>query len=290
MPNLRDIKRRIQSVKNTQQITKAMKLVAASKLRKAQQAIMAARPYALKLMDVLNHLSARCNHDLHPLLDDREGDRWLVLVITADRGLCGSFNGSIIRKTLQVIEENTGKEIQLIAAGKKGYSIFKNRDNKILHNYSGWTRDFDYLKAIEIGDTLAALFVENAVDRVYMVYNEFKSVMQQEVVLEQLLPIVPEDLDTGKKDKPMVVDYIYEPDEEAILDTLLKRYMTVEVYRAFLESSASEHGARMTAMDSASRNAGEMIGGLTLTYNKARQAYITKELIEIVNGAEALKA
>ena len=289
MPNLKDIKRRIRSVKNTQQITKAMKLVAASKLRKAQQAIMAARPYAIKMMEVLNHLSARCNQDLHPLLDDREGDRWLILVVTADRGLCGGFNGSIIRKTAQVINENASKQIQLITAGKKGNDIFKNRATEILHDHSGWTRDFDYLTVGEISDTLASLFVEKAVDRVYMVYNEFKSVMQQEVILEQLLPIVPEKLETGKE-KSSVVDYIYEPEEELILDTLLKRYMTVEVYRAFLESTASEHGARMTAMDSASRNAGDMIDGLTLTYNKARQAYITKELIEIVNGAEALKA
>lgn len=289
MPNLRDIKRRIKSVKNTQQITKAMKLVSASKLRKAQEAILSARPYALKLMDVLHHLSARCNHDAHPLLDDRGGKRWLILAITADRGLCGSFNGSIIRKTLQVIDENSDKEIKLITAGKKGQAIFKNRDNEILHDHSGWTRDFNYLKAAGIGSTLAALFSENVVDRVYVLYNEFKSVMQQEVILEQLLPIVPENLGT-EKDSMKVVDYIYEPEEETILGTLLERYMTVEVYRAFLESSASEHGARMTAMDSASRNAGEMIGELTLTYNKARQAYITKELIEIVNGAEALKA
>jgi len=240
-------------------------------------------------MDVLHHLSARCNHDAHPLLDDRDGERWLILMVTADRGLCGGFNGSIIKKAIQVINDNSEKEIQLITAGKKGHAIFKNKKNKILHDHSGWTRGFDYLKAAEIGSTLSTLFSEKKVDRVYVLYNEFKSVMQQEVILEQLLPIVPEKLDTGKGSMS-IVDYIYEPEEEAILNTLLERYMTVEVYRAFLESSASEHGARMTAMDSASRNAGEMIGGLTLTYNKARQAYITKELIEIVNGAEALKA
>ena len=289
MPNLRDIKRRIKSVKNTQQITKAMKLVSASKLRKAQEAIMSARPYALKLMDVLHHLSARCNHDAHPLLDNRDGNRWLILAVTADRGLCGGFNGSITKKVIQVINNNSDKEIQLITAGKKGHAYFKNKENKILHDHSGWTRDFDYLKAAAIGSTLSALFSKKSIDRVYVLYNEFKSVMQQEVILEQLLPIVPEKLDTGKASMN-IVDYIYEPEEEAILNTLLERYMTVEVYRAFLESSASEHGARMTAMDSATRNAGEMIGGLTLTYNKARQAYITKELIEIVNGAEALKA
>ena len=250
---------------------------------------MSARPYALKLMDVLHHLSARWNHDAHPLLDNRDGNRWLILAVTADRGLCGGFNGSITKKAIQVINNNSDKEIQLITAGKKGYARFKNKKNKILHDHSGWTRDFDYLKAAEIGSTLSTLFSEKSIDRVYVLYNEFKSVMQQEVILEQLLPIVPEKLDTGKASMN-IVDYIYEPEEEAILNTLLERYMTVEVYRAFLESSASEHGARMTAMDSASRNAGEMIGGLTLTYNKARQAYITKELIEIVNGAEALKA
>ena len=289
MPNLKDIRRRIKSVKNTQQITKAMKLVSASKLRRAQEAILRARPYALKLMDVLNHLSARCNKDIHPLLEEREGNKVLFLLVTADKGLCGAFNGNIIRKANRFIEENPDKEFLLIAAGKKGNDFFKIRPCKIVHEFIGWTKSFDYLKAAEIGDILAELFMQKAADKVYIVYNEFKSVMQQEVIVEQLLPIVPEKMDS-EKDKMQIVDYIYEPDEEEILDPLLKRYMAVQVYRAFLESSASEHGARMTAMDSATRNAGEMIDGLSLTYNKARQAYITKELIEIVNGAEALKA
>ena len=287
MPNLKDIKRRIRSVKNTQQITKAMKLVSASKLRKAQQAILKARPYAIKMMDVLHHLAARCNHDLHPLLDVREGNRHLLLIITADKGLCGGFNGSIIRKTAQYLKDNAQIESSLIIAGKKGNDVFRNRPVNIMQDIIGWTKDFDYLKAQAIGDNLATLFSEKKVDKVSMIYNEFKSVMQQEIVVEQLLPVVPEKM--ARKDETFIVDYIYEPDEATILDKLLKRYMTVEVYRAFLESSASEHGARMTAMDSATRNAGEMIDGLSLTYNKARQAYITKELIEIVNGAEALK-
>lgn len=286
MPNLRDIKRRIRSVKNTQQITKAMKLVSASKLRRAQEAILSARPYAVKMMEVMNHLAARCNHDQHPLLNDREGNKILLLVITSDKGLCGGFNSNIMRKTNAILKEHSGKQVSLILAGKKGYDILKNKSHKILHQHIGWTRDFDYLKAAEIGDTLAQLFSEKAVDKVYIIYNEFKSVLQQQVTLEQLLPIVPEQLNI---DEP-VVDYIYEPDEESILENLLKRYMEMEVYRAFLESSASEHGARMTAMDNATRNAGEMIGSLTLFYNRSRQAYITKELIEIVNGAEALKA
>ena len=288
MPNLRDIKRRIKSVKNTQQITKAMKLVAASKLRKAQQAILEARPYAVKMMDVLNHLAARCNDDLHPLLDDRrDGNKHLFLIITADKGLCGGFNGSIIRKTAEYMKENPQNENSLIIAGKKGNDIFRNRPVNIIEDHVGWTKNFDYLKAQSIAEKLATLFSEKKVDKVFIIYNEFKSVMAQEVIVEQLLPVVPEKLE--HKEDSFAVDYIYEPDEEAILDELLNRYMTVEVYRAFLESSASEHGARMTAMDSATRNAGEMIGDLTLTYNQARQAYITKELIEIVNGAEALK-
>ncbi len=287
MANLKEIKRRIQSVKNTQQITKAMKLVAASKLRKAQQAILDARPYAIKMMDVINHLAARCNSDLHPMLDDREGKRTLLLIITSDKGLCGGFNGSIIRKTAQYLKDNDQNENSLIVAGKKGNDIFSNRPVTIVEDLVGWTKDFDYLKAQAIGGNLATMFSENKIDKVLVVYNEFKSVMQQEVVVEQLLPVVPEKVEQGKDSVAM--DYIYEPDEETILNVLLKRYVADVVYRAFLESSASEHGARMTAMDSASRNAGEMIDGLTLTYNKARQAYITKELIEIVNGAEALK-
>ena len=287
MANLKEIKRRIQSVKNTQQITKAMKLVAASKLRKAQQAILDARPYAIKMMDVINHLAARCNSDLHPMLDDREGKRTLLLIITSDKGLCGGFNGSIIRKTAQYLKDNDQNENSLIVAGKKGNDIFSNRPVTIVEDLVGWTKDFDYLKAQASGGNLATMFSENKIDKVLVVYNEFKSVMQQEVVVEQLLPVVPEKVEQGKDSVAM--DYIYEPDEETILNVLLKRYVADVVYRAFLESSASEHGARMTAMDSASRNAGEMIDGLTLTYNKARQAYITKELIEIVNGAEALK-
>ena len=287
MANLKEIKRRIQSVKNTQQITKAMKLVAASKLRKAQEAIFDARPYAIKMMDVINHLAARCNSDLHPLLDYREGKRTLLLIITSDKGLCGGFNGSIIRKTAQYLKDNDQDENSLIVAGKKGNDIFCNRPVTIVEDLVGWTKDFDYLKGQAIGENLANMFMENKIDKVLVIYNEFKSVMQQEVIVEQLLPVVPEKMEQDKDS--VTVDYIYEPDEETILNELLKRYIAVEVYRAFLESSASEHGARMTAMDSASRNAGEMIDGLTLTYNKARQAYITKELIEIVNGAEALK-
>ncbi len=283
MPNLRDVKQRIRSVKNTEQMTKAMKLVSASKLRKAQRAIQTARPYAHKMRDVMNHLVARCHTDLHPLLDHREGNRVLLVVITADRGLCGGFNSNIVKMAQKLIMENVDRDISLFIAGKKGLDFFQNRPYTIEDKYLGWTKDFEYLKAVEIGEMLAQLFIEKKTDRIYLVYNEFKSIIQQEVIREQLLPIVPEEVGSD------LTDYIFEPDEETILEDLLKRYMTTQIYRAFLESSASEHGARMTAMDAASRNAKEMIGKLTLFYNRTRQAYITKELIEIVNGAEALK-
>ncbi len=285
MANLSDVKQRIKSVKSTEQITKAMKLVAASKLRKAQEAILTARPYAVKLMDVMNHLAARCNNDMHPLLENREGKKTLLLVVTADRGLCGAFNTNIVKKASQIIKSNPEHEFSLILAGKKGADYFQNRPHKVQEKLIGWTREFDYMQAAKIGESLAQLFIDKVVDKIYVVYNEFKSVMQQEVIQEQLLPIVPETLkETGEP-----VNYIYEPDEETLLEDILKRYMAVEVYRAFLESTASEHGARMTAMDSASRNAKEMIRDLTLFYNRTRQAAITKELIEVVNGAEALK-
>lgn len=268
-------------------MTKAMKLVSASKLRRAQEAILRARPYAVKLMEVMNHLSARCNKDLHPLLNDREGKRILLVVVTSDRGLCGAYNANILKMASQVLEKNPDREFSLICAGKKGYEYFNRRRMNITDKFLNWTKDFDYSNAQSMGAKLADMFIERKADKIYMVYNEFKSVLRQEVVLEQLLPIVPEQLED--KDETLSVDYIYEPDEESILEHLLTRYMTVQVYRAFLEASASEHGARMTAMDNASRNAKEMIGNLMLFYNRTRQAYITKELIEVVNGAEALK-
>ncbi len=287
MPNLQDIKRRIRSVKNTQQITKAMKLVAASKLRKAQEAISNQRPYALKMIEVINHLAARCNQDLHPLLDNRHEQRVIMVVISSDKGLCGGFNASILKSTIQVIEKYEGKELEFIAVGKKGRDFLSNRNKKILKEYVNWTKDFNFQDAAEIGKFLSEAYESNATDKVYVIYNEFKSVIQQKVTVEQVLPIVPEVLDL--KENEFAVDYIYEPDEETILDDLLKRYMNVNIYRACLESIASEHGARMTAMDNATRNAKEMISDLTLFYNRTRQAHITKELIEVVNGSEALK-
>ncbi len=285
MPNLRDIKRRIRSVKNTQQITKAMKLVSASKLRKAQEAMMRARPYALKTKDVMNSLAARCDKNQHPLLADREVKKVLIFFITSDKGLCGGFNSYLNRKANQLIKENEGKEISFLFAGKKGYAFFQNKGFPVVEDYSGWTRNYQFNLTTEISEKLSEVFLSENADKVYIVYNEFKSVIQQEVVAEQLLPIVPGEA----KEEGQEVDYIYEPGQEGILEQLLKMYVETVIHQAFLESSASEHGARMTAMDNASRNAKEMIGQLTLFYNKARQAYITTELIEIVSGAEALK-
>ena len=175
MANLRDIKRRIRSVKNTQQITKAMKLVSASKLRKAQERILSVRPYAIKMMEVLRHLAARAGEDLHPLLSNREGNRIIILVITADKGLCGAFSSGILRKTMQVVRENEGKEISFLVAGRKGRDFMRNRKFKVLHEFTNWAKEFDYLKAAEIGDILSELFINNVADKVYVIYKKFKS-------------------------------------------------------------------------------------------------------------------
>jgi F-type H+-transporting ATPase subunit gamma len=285
MPNLRDIKRRIRSVKNTQQITKAMKLVSASKLRKAQEAMLRARPYALKTKDVMDSLAARCDKDQHPLLNTREVKKVLILLITSDKGLCGGFNSYLNRKTNELIKENEGNEISFLFAGKKGSVFFQNRGFPVVEDFSGWTKGYKFDMSAEISKKLTDVFLEEKADKVYIVYNEFKSVIQQEVIAQQLLPVVPGEA----KESGQEVDYIYEPGQEGVLEQLLKMYVETVIHQSFLESIASEHGARMAAMDNASRNAKEMIGQLTLFYNKARQAYITTELTEIVSGAEALK-
>ncbi len=285
MPNLRDIKRRIRSVKNTQQITKAMKLVSASKLRKAQEAMLRARPYALKTKDVMNSLAARCDKDQHPLLNIREVKKVLILLITSDKGLCGGFNSYLNRKTNQLIKENEGNEISFLFAGKKGNAFFQSKGFSVVEDYSGWTKGYKFNMSADIAKKLTDVFLEEKADKVYIVYNEFKSVIQQEVIAQQLLPVVPGEA----KESGQEVDYIYEPGQEGVLEQLLKMYVETVIHQSFLESIASEHGARMAAMDNASRNAKEMIEQLTLFYNKARQAYITTELTEIVSGAEALK-
>ena len=285
MATLRDIKRRIKSVKNTQQITRAMKLISATKMRKAQEAIIAARPYALKMLNVMSSLACRVDTTAHPLLSRRDEKNVLIVVITSDKGLCGGFNGNIIRKTLRLMEEKKECNISLIVIGKKGRDFFRGKKYNIVKEYIDLSRAFSYQRASNIVKDITDAYTSEQVDSTYVVYNEFKSVIQQKVVSEILLPIPALVCKVGEEP----VDYIYEPSAKEILDELLNKYVGIEVYRSLLESIASEHGARMTAMDSATRNASDMISKLTLNYNRARQAAITREIIEIVSGADALK-
>ncbi len=284
MATLRDIKRRIKSVKNTQQITKAMKMVAAAKLRRAQEDIIAARPYAQKMMNVLSSLAARTKSDSHPLLEVRDVKKVELIVVTSDRGMCGGFNTNIMRLAENFIRNNEDKfDIGLNLVGRKGKDYFKRRGLNIRQDRTLPPGRPNYKLAAEIGQDVAENYVNGQFDEVYVVYSEFKSAMSQRPVVIRLLPIEP--IEAGE----FPGEYIYEPSEEAILSQLLPKHIEVQIFRAILESAASEHGARMTAMDSATKNAKEMIAGLTLKYNRARQAAITKELMEIIGGAEALK-
>jgi F-type H+-transporting ATPase subunit gamma len=290
MPSLKAIRRRISSVKNTRKITKAMKMVAASRLRKAQSAILELRPYAIDTHEVLSSVARRAGEaDVHPLLARRAAKEVMLVVITSDRGLCGGFNASINRAADQYLKSplHEHEHITLATIGRKGRDYFRRRNREIRHEFTKIFDGLDYQKAAEIARVIIASYTkeDSDIDAVYLVYNEFKSAMTQKVTVEQLLPItplpVPED-DGG-------VDFIYEPTKKALLNRLLPMYVEVELYRALLESQASEHGARMTAMEAASNNANELIARLTLDYNRARQAAITKELMEIIGGAEALK-
>jgi len=288
MPSLKDIRKRIGSVKNTQKITRAMKLVAAAKLRRSQHAITVARPYALELMKVIGDLAERGGREAHPLLQERaDGKRAYLVVLTADRGLAGAFNAGVIRRTEQWLADE-GQEyddVQLHVVGRKGRDYFRRRPVNMVATEPAPTPDDGLIASRELANKVASLFANDQTDRVFVAYNEFKSAISQEVVVEQLLPVVPVPL---PEDAPPT-DFIYEPGRVELLDHLLPLYVQVELYRAFLESVASEFGARMSAMDNATRNASEMISKLTLQYNRARQAAITKELLEIIGGAEALK-
>ncbi len=285
MATLRTIRRRIASVKNTQQITNAMKMVAASKLRRAQESILRSRPYALKMLEVLSSLAARTSPDAHPLLVTREPRKVEILVVTSDRGMCGGFNTSIFRATEHFMREHPEWEFSLVIAGRKAYDYFKRRPTPIRKFSVNVLANVQFASAIALGEDMVAAFLEGGSDRVYMVYNEFKSAIQQRVTVEQLLPIKPmEGLEEHE-----AVEYLYEPGEEAILEALLPRHINIQLFRVLLESAASEHGARMTAMDSATKNAREMIDRLTLLFNRTRQASITKELMEVISGAEAIK-
>ncbi len=301
--SLRDIRKRITSVRSTQKITKAMKMVAAAKLRRAQESMLAVRPYAAKMFEMLNSLAQRASTEAHPLLAFREPKRVEVVVFASDRGLCGAFNMNLIQRTERFLAEEKGRaeEIALSFFGRKGRDYFRKRKVNIRREYVNYFGKVDYLLASRLGQELVRDYIDNRVDRIYLLYSEFRSAIQQRVVLKRILPVTSAEslqgdeggaAETSKapgKSALKGVDYLYEPSEGEILDKLLPMYVEVQVYQALLETVASEYGARMTAMENATTNAAEMIDKLTLIYNKARQASITKELIEIVSGAEALK-
>ena len=317
MPSLLDIKRRIRSVKNTQQITKAMKMVSAAKLRRSQDRILGTRPYALELAKVttklaqaariqaLETIDAEAADDLdeplgdsyedgaeaggiHPLLDVRPEEKVLLVVVSGDRGLAGSFNANVLRRARQAVTQ--WQNVELLLLGKKGADFFGRRTVPVRKAYRELFSDVTYEAAHGIAEDVAEAYSDGTYDAVYVIYNQFKSVMQQDLTVERLLPIpVGEEGEAGKAGGAAATDYLFEPSPEGILADVLPRYVTFQVYRVLLESQAAEHAARMTAMDSATRNAGEMIEKLTLNYNRARQAAITKELIEVVSGANALE-
>jgi F-type H+-transporting ATPase subunit gamma len=285
MPSLIDLRRRIRAVKNTQQITKAMKMVSAAKLRRAQDAMFAARPYARKMMEVLNSLATRAEPGAHPLLQEHGDEKVLLVIVTADKGLCGGFNANIIRAAARFLDEARGQErhLELDLVGRKGRDFFRRRRYRVRSEHIGLFQSLQFPVAQRIAQSLIRSYVAREVDRIHIVYNEFKTVIAQKVVVEQLLPI--RKLQFDPKEPPL--DYLYEPTPRAIFDEMLPKHVEVQVWRALLESAAAEHGARMAAMDAATNNAGEMIDRLTLYMNKVRQAAITKEIIEVVSGAGA---
>jgi F-type H+-transporting ATPase subunit gamma len=285
MPSLKQIKRRIGSVTSTQQITRAMKMVAAARLRRAQENIVKARPYSLKLRQVIRELAARTDRSIHPLLDKRPAKNVAIVVVTGDRGLCGSFNSNIIREAQQVMEEESEAKVSLITVGRKATDFFARRNFNISESLSNFFNELHFSHAAKLGQIIVQGYQQHGLDRVYLVYNEFKSAIQQFVIREQLLPIIPDEFEADESH----TDFIFEPSETQILDAILPQYINVQLWRVLLESYAAEMGARMTAMENATESAGELIDMLTLHYNKARQAAITKELLEVVSGAESLK-
>jgi len=298
MASLQSVRRKIDSVKKTQKITKAMKMVAAAKLKRTQDRILAARPYALKMRDAIRALSRRVNRDVHPLLKRREGNRIEVAVVTSDRGLCGAFNANILRTATTALKafESAGAKTQVVVIGRKGRDFFRRRGWTVRREIVDVFDKLSFEHGMLLGNELQALenYAGDRIDAVYAIYNEFKSAIQQRVVVERLLPLhwVVEISDLKEVEHSTDVlpgGYLYEPSEDELLEQLLHRNFHVQAYRILLESSAAEQGARMTAMDGATRNAGELIKKLTIYYNKTRQAAITKELMDIVGGAEALK-
>lgn len=289
MASLKDIKKRIGSVKNTQQITKAMKMVAAAKLRRAQDAAVSARPYAEKLQTVMSNLAQREDGDGHALLNKRGTGRALIVLMTADRGLCGGFNANVSKEAERFIRTNEQgyDDLDLMIIGRKGRDFLRNRVGEhITKVHEDITSDATYKTAQLIGEEVVNAYSEEKYDAVYVIYNAFKSAIEQVVTVEQVLPIQPKATDEVEEDS---IDYIYEPNRGEVLSQLLPKMVEVQIFRSLLESNASEQGARMSSMDSASRNAADMIDKLTLQYNRARQAAITTELMEIISGAESIK-
>ena len=295
MPSLQSLRRKIAAFKNTQKITKAMKMVAAAKLKRSQDRILAARPYAHKMRGVLSNLSQRVNRTSHPLLQKREGKKIEILVVTSDRGLCGGFNGNIVRKSAEFVRqcEAEGLSVNLSIIGRKGRDYFRRRSWPIRQEWTGIFDKLTFEHAIDIGGDLTENFVKGTFDELYVVYNEFKSAIQQRVIVEKLFPIdTAAEFGTAPNSTGQSTiggSYFYEPDEGELLTALVPKHFQIQAYRILLESAAAEHGARMAAMDGATRNAGQLIKKVTLYYNKTRQAAITKELMDIVGGAEALK-
>ena len=291
MPSLLDMRRRIKSVKNTQQITKAMKMVAAAKLKRATDRVTAARPFAVKMSEVLSQLSSNVTDFSHPLLDERGDENYLIVLVTADKGLCGGFNANLIKATQKFLQANSDKEAEMIPVGRKGRDFFKRREIEIVEEYVGLTGSGQVVHsdALEIANKIIKTFTDDtSIDKVFLVFTQFKTVISQEVKIEQLLPIPRiEPAEDTNQNAPQA-EYIYEQPADEIFGKLLPKQVETQIYRAMLESVASEQGSRMTAMDSASKNAGELIDTLTLNMNRIRQAAITKEIIEVVSGAAAL--
>jgi F-type H+-transporting ATPase subunit gamma len=285
LATLRDIRRRIGSVKNTKQITRAMKVVAASRLRRSQERIFNARPYANQMLAVLESAAARLEQQQHPLLARRPERKSLLVVVTADRGLCGAFNANLLRTAQSYIRDRGANEVSLMVVGRKGRDFFRRQSVNITAEYVNIFKQLEFSHAKELAEKIIGLYTSEEVDAVDLVYNEFKSMMVQDVKVERYLPIEPRVAAEGE----FQADYIYEQQPEEILKALLPRYVEVEVFRALLESQAAEYAARMTAMDAATNNADDLIETLRLKLNRARQAGITKEIIEVVSGAQALE-
>ncbi len=293
MPTLREIKRRISGVTSTEKITKAMKMVAAAKLRRAQAAVVAARPYSRKISELMKHLAANADLSENPLVREKELKRVAIVVVTADRGFCGAFNSNIVKATNELVgtryqEQYSAGGVKLLPAGRKGYGFFSKRKFDLIGNYSGVYHNLQFATAKNIASELVKGYLNGAYDRVEIVYNEFKNVIQQRLLVEQFLPIPKEEF--VPQERHFELEYIYEPDSSSILNSLMPRHLEYQIWRVLLESNAAAEGARMAAMDNASENATELITTLSLEYNKARQASITKELLEVVSGAEALTA